>query len=260
MTTGVPRRAPERREAAPISVTVSDRLADVDLALEVVHRGFVQAGYTRPRPSGRRMHASYLNPGTRFAIARIAGEPVGTVAMVNDGPFGLPSDRAFVEEIDALREGGPVREVGSLVVDARFRRHTRHIYMHMLATMVRLVFDMEPRTNVVLSVTPENARFTSGMFGCDEVGDARLLYGAPAVLLRTTAAQLHECYAEPRTSSRRLMRRLVFEPDPDWLNVHVCDDSWPPEWRDPLLEEEGTLARLRSQAELLGWRCERTAP
>lgn len=254
-TTGVPLRAPEARDAARITVTVSDRMEDVDQALEVAHRGFVQAGYTRPRASGRRMHASYLNPDTLFTVARIADEPVGTVAMVNDGPFGLPSDRAFAEEIDELRDAGPVREVGSLVVDARYRRHTRHIYMHMLATMVRLVFDMDPRSNVILSVTPENARFTSGMFGCDLIGESRPLYGAPAVLLRTNAAQLHECYAEAQTSSRRLMRRLVFEPDPDWLDVHVCKDSWPREWLEPLLEEEGTLARLRMQAALLGWTC-----
>lgn len=255
LTPGARERLDAPREALPITVTVGDRLEDVDEAIAVVHSGFVSAGYTAPRASGRRMHAAYLNPGTLFAIARIDGVPVGTVAMVADGPFGLPCERAFAEEVDDLRAAGPVREVGSLVVDANWRRHTRHIYMHMLATMVRLVFDMDPRTNVVLAVTPENARFTSNMFGCDRLGDERPLYGAPAVLLRTSDDRLRECYSEARNSSRRTMRRLVLEPDPDWLDVHVCNDSWPREWLEPLLEEEGTLARLRSQTALLGWSC-----
>ena len=245
-----------RAEAPPITITLGDRLQDVDEALAIVHRGFVEAGYARPRPSGRRMHPSYLNPGTLFAVARMGGASVGTVAMVNDGPFGLPSDRAFVEEIDGLRDAGPVREVGSLVVDARWRRHTRDIYMHMLATMVRLVLDMDPLTNVVLSVTPENARFTSGLFGCDPIGEPRPLYGAPAVLLRTTAAQLRECYAQPRSSSRRMMRRLAFDPDPEWLGVRRRTGAWPREWLEPLLDEEGTRARLRRQAALAGLDCE----
>jgi hypothetical protein len=240
----------ERRTSA-VGVVLSDHVDDVDDALMVVHHGFVAAGYTEPRPSGRRMHPSYLNPGTGFAVAHVDDEPVGTVAMVADGPFGLPCERAFAEEVDMLRLRGPVYEVGSLVVDAQWRRHTRAIYLHMLATMVRMVFDFDPRSNVVLAVTPENARFTTGMFGCDVIADPRPLYGAPAVLLRTSQAQLRDCYADADTSSRREMRRLVFDPDPDWLDVRLSGDPLPADWWEPLLEEEGTAARLRNQMALL---------
>jgi hypothetical protein len=244
-----------RIEAPRVTVTVGDEPALVDQALVIVHEGFVAAGYTEPRRSGRRMHPSYVNPGTLFSVAHIGGDPVGTVAMIQDGPFGLPCERAFAEEVDDLRAIGPVREVGSLVVDASWRRHTRAIYLHMLATMVRLVFEMDARTNIVLAVTPENARFTSGLFGCDIIAESRPLYGAPAVLLRTSADRLRECYREPRNSSRRTMRRLVFEPEPDWLDVHVSGNSWPREWLQRLLDEEGTLGRLRNQTLLLGWAC-----
>ena len=199
MTAGTPtsrEEAPRRRRAGalpgPIRVTLSDRAEDVDDALRVIHHGFVSAGYMEPRPSGRRMHPSYLNPDTRFAVARVGDHLAGTVAMVNDGPFGLPCERSFAEEVDDLRATGPVREVGSLVVDARWRRHTRHIYMHLLATLVRMALEGHPRQIYVLAVTPENARFTSGLFGCETMGEPRPLYGAPAVLLRTSHDRLRE--------------------------------------------------------------------
>ncbi|HMM49480.1 MAG TPA: hypothetical protein PKE32_07710 [Miltoncostaeaceae bacterium] len=236
---------------APLRVKVSDSAADIDSALVIVHRGFVAAGYSDPRPSGRRMHASYLNPQTVFALASIDDEPIGTIAMVADGPFGLPSDRAFAEELDELRALGPVREVGSLVIDERWRRHTRRVYMHMLATMVRRALTADDDTRFVLAVTPENARFTSGLFNCDVVGESRLLYGAPAVLLCTTRARLQEHYAEADTPTRREMRRLVFDPQPEWLEMSLTGVPPPREWWLPLLEEEGTVARLRNQLAVL---------
>ena len=118
-------------------------------------------------PSGRRMHASYLNPGTIFFVARIDGETVGTCALIADGPFGLPSDRAFAEENDALRASvaGPIYEAGSLAVRAEYRRSTRRIVMRLFAAMTRVALVEFPDAPVPLAVTPENERFYAAMAG-----------------------------------------------------------------------------------------------
>ena len=106
-----------------ITVVVSNDVVDVDDALAVVHDEFVDMGYMEPQASGRRMHQAYLNPGTVFVVARIDGVTVGTLAMVADGPFGLPADRAFAEELDDLRRTGrDVLEVGSLAIRREWRR------------------------------------------------------------------------------------------------------------------------------------------
>lgn len=241
----------------PLTVTLGDRWEDVDPALAIIHDGFVSAGYMQPRPSGRRMHPAYLNPGILHVVARMGGRVVGTIMMVTDGPFGLPSDRAFVEEIDHLRDDRPVREVGSLVVDARYRRHTRTIYMHMLATIVRGIMTHAPDAHIILSVSPESVRFTAQMFECDLLTqDRRPLYGEPAVLLHTTAAILSNCYRDGATASRREMARLVFARNPEWLVEHTLGDSWPKGWLGPLVREAGILRRVQQQNarvdELLG--------
>ena len=103
MTTTAPHPVDAMPAVDEIDVTASDRVEDIDEALMVVHDGFVEAGYLDPTPSGRRMHPAYLNPGTVFFVARVDGETVGTCALIADGPFGLPSDRAFAEENDLLR-------------------------------------------------------------------------------------------------------------------------------------------------------------
>ena len=186
MTISVPRVVGAALSTSEIEVTVADGGRDIDDALAVIHDGFVEAGYLTPRPSGRRMHPSYLNPGTVFLVARIDGETVGTCAMVADGPFGLPSDRAFAEENDLMRAEGPVvRECGSLAVSGSHRRHTRRIVMRLFAAATRLALDEFPDSPVVVAVTPENERFYAAIAGAVRVADPRPLFGAPAVLLRT---------------------------------------------------------------------------
>jgi hypothetical protein len=44
---------------------------------------------------------------------------------------------------------------------------------------------------------------------------------------------------------------MVLDPDPEWLDVRLCGDPFPREWWEPLLEEEGTAARLRNQLAIL---------
>ncbi len=240
---------------AEIHVTVSDAQEEIDDALAAVHDGFVDAGYMEPQPSGRRMHPSYLNPGLTFMIARIDGETVGVISVVSDGPFGLPADRAFAEEIDALRRTAPVCEVGSLTIRAEWRRHTRRIYMRLLAATVRHVWERHADSHIVLAVTPESERFTSNLFGCTTIAPPRPLYGAPAVLLLTDRERLHETYRDDAGPSRRAMRGLVYEEHPPWLSHVRATEPWDPAWVGALVAEQGVSERLGAQIALLHKLC-----
>lgn len=250
---------PGARDLTPpeISVVVSNDVVDVDDALAAVHDEFVEVGYMAPQPSGRRMHEAYLNPGTVFIVARIEGVTVGSLSLVADGPFGLPAGRAFAEELDDLRSTGrEVREVGSLVIRREWRTHTRRIYLRMLAAAVRTTWIAHPEAHMVLAVAPENARFTARLFRCDILSDARPLYGAPAVLLRTDGAALRANFgADATTSSRRAMRMLVTEEDPPWLSWIRSDEPWPSDWIRPLLDEQAISDSFSRQYALMEELC-----
>lgn len=243
-----------RRSTEEIEVVASDRVEEVDAALAVLHDGFVEAGFMHPRPSGRRLHPSYLNPGTVVVVARAEGEVIGTCMLIADGPFGLPSDRAFAEENDAMRaEGrGLLAECGSLAVAAGARRHTRRAITHMVAAIVRTGLASFPRSPVPLAVTPENVRFYETLAGARAVSEPRPLYGAPAVLMRTSGLEVIEHCAQGRTPIARSLHALITERDPSWLHDLRSGLPLPDEYRARLLAEAGVTQRLAAQQALAG--------
>ena len=169
-----------------IDVTASDRVEDIDEALMVVHEGFVEAGYLAPTPSGRRMHASYLNPGTMFFVAGIDGETVGTCALIADGPTACPGTAPSPRRTTSCGPrpaGRSTRPVPS-AVRADHRRATRRIVMRLFAAMTRVALDGFPDAPVPLAVMPENRRFYTAMAGALDVAGPRRPW-APAVLLQT---------------------------------------------------------------------------
>lgn len=256
MTTSAPRSLGAEQSLSEIDVVASDRVEDVDDALSVVHDGFVEAGYLAPQASGRRMHASYLNPGTVFFVARIEGRAVGTCALIADGPFGLPSDRAFAEENDALRAGSddPLWEAGSLVIRSEHRRSTRRIVMRLFAAMTRVALREFPDSPVPMAVAPENERFYGSLAGARELAGERPLYGAPAVLLLTGGAALAAHCAQRATPSQRRMHALITEPGPSWLTDRRTHRTPPRAWVEALIEEQGVTQTLAAQIELLSER------
>ena len=200
-------RGPADGAVPPVEVVLTDRAEDLDEALGLIHDGFVEAGYVAPLPSGRRMHPSYLNPGTFFALARSGGQTVGVCNIVCDGPFGLPSDRAFAEENDAIRAAAdaPLRECGSLVVRSGWRRHTRHVFTKLLGALVRAQQSEFFASPVMFAVAPESERFHRGVFSAELVAGPRPLYGEPAVLLLTHGLRMREGMAPAGAAAPRVV-------------------------------------------------------
>lgn len=253
MTTSLPRGLEPVLSTCEIDVVASCGIEEVDEALQVIHDGFVEAGYMAPQPSGRRMHASYLNPGTLFFVARMEGRPVAACALIADGPFGLPSDRAFAEENDAMRSASPqmLRECGSLAVRGEARCHTRRILMRINAAMCRVAIDEFPDAPIPMAVAPQNVRFYSSAVDAETVAGPRPLYGPPAILLRTDGRRIAAHLARRATSVQRLMDDLVTEPGASWFTRRDAVPPLPDGFLQLLLEEQGIAQRLAAQAALL---------
>jgi hypothetical protein len=252
---GAQRAAPPTTDE--IEIVISDRVEDVGEVLSVVHDGFVEAGYARAQPSGKRVHPAYLNPGTVFALARIDGEPVGAAVGVADGPFGLPSDRAFAEENDALRGLGPepVLECGSLVVRAPWRRHTRRVFARAISGLIRVGLVDFPGSRIVITATPETERFYGAMFGMRRLAEPRPLYGAPALLMHPgTIEEMARYCRRGESSSQRAMDRLLRETRPSWILDRRAGQPLPDGWLRELVEEQDAAGALAAQIRLLASR------
>jgi hypothetical protein len=234
-----------------LRVTVSKEPEEIDAVMRVSHDAYVAAGYMRPRASGRRFLVHYLNPDAIFVVARLGAIPVGTLAIVGDGPFGLPADRVFVEELDAERDAGrQVAEVCGLVVAPTWRRHVRPIFFHLAAAMLRTLSGRFDTHTMAFAVEPHQLRFYSAIFGGGGAAE-RPLYGAPASLILSDYWSCVEVLREGRTGTARRMAELVFDPSPSWLETEDLDGSWDTTWAAPYLHETGVLARMTEQLALL---------
>lgn len=247
-------------EASPgtreIEVVLSDRAEEVDEAISIVHDGFVEAGFAAPNGSGRRLHPAYLNPGTIFAIAKIGDETIGAAALIADGPFGLPSDRAFAEENDALREESPLplHEVGALSVRSAWRRHTRRVFVRAISALSRVAIEEYPEAIVAMAIAPQTERFYAAMVGARMVAGPRPLYGAPALLLRTSGRELPAHTASQSGSGPRTMDRLIREPNPSWVHDLRSGEPFEEDWLRQLLGDLGVISGVTSQVRMLAER------
>lgn len=236
------------------SLTISDRWDDVSLALSMVHDRFVEAGYMTPVPSGKRMILPYLTPGAAFFLVHRENEAAGAAVLIPDGPLGLPSDRAFVEENDALRsERRPLFECGSLVVNPGRHGMSSLIVAMLMAGAARVLAEHEDG-RVVVSATPGSERFYADLFGFVRVSDERPLYGAPAVLLETDTWRVRDHVSRRRSAPQRLVGELTTAVDPDWLDDRRAGEPWPEEPVTALLGEQHGLERVFGPLGVLGAR------
>lgn len=239
---------------ATARVVVSDRAAVADDAMRLTHDTYVDRGFVGPVPSGRRFLAPYLNPGTRFVVVYSAHEPIATATLVPDGPFGLPGDKAFVEELDQVRAESDTRcEVSGLSIASLWRRQTRLVLGLLLGTVVRVNGRRATGHRVVFVVEPRQAVVMSSVLMGERSYGPRPLLGAPGTLVVTRdLSQYRTFFADPAgPAARGLVAEYALDPDPTWL----VDEPLSGEWRHVLLpnlvEESGLLARLERQLDLI---------
>jgi hypothetical protein len=200
-----------------ISVTISDRLADIDQFMQVVYDGYVEAGYIPPNSNGRRMIPQYLTPGASFILAAVDGYPAGTGICLPEGPWGFPSEEAFPAEFARFRRERRVVECGSFSVRKEFRSLNRRIALAVIATAIRYLNEADDDPQAIITVAPEQERFYCSVFSMERFGDVVPLYGEPAVLLAAPASQVVDGLSLGPGPTRRAVRELVLDPDPDWL-------------------------------------------
>lgn len=236
------------------TVVVSDHAAVADDAMRLTHDAYVDRGFAAPRASGRRFIAPYLNPGTRFVVVYSAAEPIATATLVPDGPFGLPAERAFAEEVDEVRAASDTRcEVSGLAVASRWRRHIRLVLGLLLGTVVRVNGRDAPGHRVLFVVEPRQATVMSSVLMGERSVGPRPLLGAPGTLVVTRdLSQYRAFFADPAgPAARGLVAEYALDPDPGWLVDEPATGDWRHDLLPGLLEGSALPERLEHQLDLV---------
>jgi predicted N-acetyltransferase YhbS len=172
------------------------KVEDLIAAYRLVHDVFVEQGYIHANEAGIRLRPFEALPDTATFIARAGREVVGVTTVVMDSPeFGLPTEKAFANEIHALRSIGRVACEGTNWLIAESHRGSgvmtelmRCSFAHALALGC---------TDYLGAVSPGHAKFYD-LLGFERLGDVRSYskdIDDPVVLVRLDIAGLHQRFA-----------------------------------------------------------------
>lgn len=195
-------------------------------AFRLVHDAYVGRGWLKPQPSGFWVTSHHVLPESTVFVLRRGTQFLGTVALIEDSPLGLPIDHTFSADTQRLR--GPERhlvEVGSLALAPEIRRSGAAAVL--MAAMWRYAYHRMEATDLLIAVSADVAVYYEALFDFAVYTPARDYAGFgvtgtaaehdPVVGLRqdVVAARAFAARGWSRPSRAEFnMRSLVEEPYP----------------------------------------------
>lgn len=183
--------APDRFpfDGGRFSIRIANDIGSRRKAYGLVYDLYIEKDYAQPRRS--RMWVSDFDalPGTTTLLAERSadGAAVGSLTVVADSPAGLPADKIYRDELDALRSGGRrLAEVMSLGVAGEARAGSP-ILARLFNFAYLVARGIHGATDFVVTVNPRHVRFYERLMLFAPAGPERAyakVGGAPAVLLR----------------------------------------------------------------------------
>ena len=174
-------------QSTGMAFRVAMDLDDALAAWQMVYQAYRRKDLIDPNP--HRLHTAPQAVGDHAVVILGCLGPVvvSTLTALADGPDGLPLDRVYSQELDALRDQGrTLIEVGLFADRRRHLARTAEALFQLMryAYYYGLQQDM---TDFVIGVHPRHARFYLRAFGFDYVGQEKVypaVNDRPVVLLR----------------------------------------------------------------------------
>ncbi len=230
------------REPAGLQFHCAQSLDEVLEAWQLVYIAYRRKNLIHPNP--HRLHTTRYAAGPQSAVitGRIGPLVVTTMTAILDSPAGLPLDRVYLQELDALRKAGRRMMEISLFAD---RRENLARSSAALLQLMRFVWHWgmhEGVTDFIIGVHPRHARFYSRAFGFEPCAPERtypavndhpviFLRGEPAAqLIRDPMPRGLEFFAQNPISPEEFARRYRF-PSRDIRSsalTNFLDESVPP--------------------------------
>jgi hypothetical protein len=172
-------------------------------AFRLVHVGYVFQGIEPLKTVDLRMTEQHVLPEASVLVAYEGRQIVGTISVTKDSPAGLPLDKDYPEELEALRRiGARISEIGSLAVVRRCWHTSLMPLLGMAAA--RLGFRVNDSTHEVIGIHPKAAPFYRALFNFQALGAEQ----SHAELTAPVIGMVHERDATRAHMIRRYRRRM----------------------------------------------------
>jgi len=143
-------------------------------AYELVYRSYCARGYVPPHPGGIVYQPTFGLPSSRTLIAASPSrEPVGTLSIVGDNPWGFEAETTFPEEVRTLRrQGRRLAELTCLAIDPVEGFEPRCVFFALTKFMIHYVM-WRGYDELLLAIHPRHYRFYWRFFRAYPLGPTR---------------------------------------------------------------------------------------
>lgn len=190
-------------ENPDLRTSVAASKADLLASYRLLHDAYVKAGLMYPHPTGMRVTFHMLLPFCTTLVAKVGTTVVGTVSLISDSEFGLPSDSSYKSENHKLRARGlRLVEVSALSCHPEWRGGAASMYlMRFLAAMMRTRLKCDA---LVVTVRRRTEMFYRPLLGFERSGDIidyQMVNGTRAVFMYLEVAKFPDVAGRYPTSA-----------------------------------------------------------
>jgi hypothetical protein len=154
------------------SVRVARTSDELEQAFRLVHAAYVWQGYESVRDPELRITPHHVLPEATVLVAYEGDQLVATMTVTADSPAGLPLEKDYPSEIEALRRGGArLVEYGSLAAVERCW-HTGVTTLLNIAAY-RIAREVYDATHCVIGINPKAAPFYRATYDYQPLGSDR---------------------------------------------------------------------------------------
>lgn len=177
------------------TVEIARSQHDLEKAFQLLHDAYVGSKLMNPHASGLRCNLYTFLPHTTVIIAKYKREVVGTVSLIRDSIWGLPSDKDYRAENDKLRSAGKkCVEVSALAVSREYRQRGNAVSLLLMKYLYTYSTDYLSLDSLVCTVHPRAEDFYKALWHFDRNGEVvsyGFVQGALAVHLSMPLGPVH---------------------------------------------------------------------
>jgi hypothetical protein len=164
-------------------------------AYSLVHDVFVFQNYTTPQPGGMRLRPCEALPDMATFVAKVNGRVIAVMSLAPDAPgLGLPSDKAYRNELDALRrQGHRINETTNLAVADEYRNSPAFFELVRCGVAYSLNNGFDDN---FISISPGHAMFFQAILSFEECGGRRNYGGATVDMVEGMRLNFHTMEAK----------------------------------------------------------------
>ena len=184
---------------------------ELEQALNLLYNVYVRAGYMKPHPSRLRVTKYHALPNTITLVASDKGKIIGTLTIIPDSTFGIPSDHLEGVRHSSIPRSENLAEISSLALDPRYRKMHGHILFHLFKYMIQYLTHHTHVSTLIICIKPQQVELYASLFALKVLSRRAVEYsfvnGARGVIM---SGNLKEVYLEGYAHYRGAQRERNF--------------------------------------------------